>query len=285
MLPRFPQGGSVGIASKQIFPVAQHRNIHSVASDSLPAQHIERQVGQVEVFQLDRAGSVGVGYVLQDLIRPPRDFTCFRIDNLFVMLYPLLAVACFGLHLLGQGVLFFKQAIQEAVHAVNFPFSVGMSGYEGNQRVRIVPDSGQIILKFIVLRMFRRVAVNFLLQFIFQSLVIAFGSENVFVFGGIGSDHQRLQSALQKRGTGGQTVDQQSQQQEQRAAQRKSLLSAAKELLYPVKCSQHRILPACCRLRSVIGFSNGLLLPPAGEGIAGKRGFLLHFHRRVPFSQ
>ena len=42
-----------------------------------------------------------------------------------------------------------------------------------------------------------------------------------------------------------------------------------------MKRSQHRVLPACCRLRSVVGFSDSLLLPPAGEGIAGKRGFLL----------
>ena len=231
-------------------------------------------MGQVEIFQLDRAGSVGVGHVLQDLIGPPGDFARFRIDDLFIMLYPLLAVTGFGLHLLRQRVLFFKQAIQEAVHAVNLPFPVGMSGYEGNQCVRVVPDSGQIILKLVVLRMLRGIAVDFLLKLILQSLVVAFGSENIFVFGRIGGDHQRLQSALQKRGAGGKAVDQHSQQQEQRAAQRISLLSTAKESLYPVKRSQHRVLPACC-LRSVIGFSDSLLLPPAGEGIAGKRGFLL----------
>ena len=137
-----------------------------------------------------------------------------------------------------------------------------------------MPDSGQIILKFIVLRMLRGIAVDFLLKLILQSLVIALGGENIFVFGRIGGDHQRLQSALQKRGTGGQPVDQQGQQQEQRAAQRISLLSTAKESLYPVKCSQHRVLPACC-LRSVIGFSDSLFLPPAGEGIAGIGRFLL----------
>ena len=191
------------------------------------------------------------------------------------MLYPLLAVTGFRLHLLRQGVLFFKQTVQKSVYAVNLPFPVGMSRYEGNQCVRIMPDSGQIILKFIVLRMLRGIAVDFLLKLVFQSLVVAFGGENVFVFGGIGSDYQRLQSALQKRGTGGQSVDQQGQQQEQRAAQRISLLPTAKESLYPVKCSQHRVLPACCRLRSIIGFSDSLFLPPAGEGIAGKRSFLL----------
>ena len=126
MFPWFPQDGSVGIAAEQVLPVAQHRNVHGVAAHSLPAQHVERQVGQVEIFQPDRAGSVGVGNIFQYLIGPPGDFTRFRIDDLFVMLYPLLAVTGFGFHLLRQRVLFFKQAIQEAVHAVNFPLSVGM---------------------------------------------------------------------------------------------------------------------------------------------------------------
>ena len=45
------------------------------------------------------------------------------------------------------------------------------------------------------------------------------GAEDVYKRQGIGSDYQRLQSALQKRGAGGQSVDQQGQQQEQCAAQ------------------------------------------------------------------
>ena len=141
-----------------------------------------------------------------------------------------------------------------------------------------MPDSGQIILKFIVLRMLRGIAVDFLLKLVFQSLVVAFGGENVFILGRIGSNYQRLQSTLQKRSAGGQSVDQHSQQQEQRAAQRISLLTTDEEELDPAQNSHHRVLGECsaCRcLCSVVGFSNGLLLPPAGEGIAGKRSFLL----------
>ena len=92
----------------------------------------------------------------------------------------------------GRHILLFKQPIHTAANVINLPFAVGVCGYQRNERVRVMPNIVQFILELVVLRMVGGIAVNGLLQFVFQPLVVSLRGEDIHVLGGVGGDDERL---------------------------------------------------------------------------------------------
>ena len=190
---------------KQIGAVPQRGHIQGVHGKLLLGHHVNRDVGEVEVFQRDIADVIVVRHlhiVVVALAVRPCDRAVAHLDN----------------HILSQNVLAVKEVLQRPAHLVQCPRALMERGDHGDQHIGIVFNGVEVKMVLVII-VGTGVGVEVALQLVLQSAVGGLGSQHIRVLRLIGAGGDGRKGAVSHGHHRGHTRLQ--GQHHQQAAQRK----------------------------------------------------------------
>ena len=171
---------------EQVRPVALGGDIHSVHGHLIFIHDVDRQVGQVEVFQGHIADIVVIGDFHLVVIFFGRGLPGLRVSN-FAGADPVLgAVAGLHHHFLGEDVLAVKERLQSALHLGERPLALMERTQEGKQYIGIMLDPVQIkVVLVIIVGAF--VGIKIVLELRLQTAVGGLGPQHIPIFARVGA--------------------------------------------------------------------------------------------------
>ena len=144
---------------EQIRPVSQRGHIQGIHGKLLLGHHVNRDVGEIEVFQRDIADVIVVRHlhlIVVALAVRPGNGTVAHLHH----------------HILGQNVLAVKEVLQRPAHLVQCPRALMECGDHGDQYIGIVFNGVEVKMVFVVI-VGAFVAVQVFPQLVLQSAVAA----------------------------------------------------------------------------------------------------------------
>ena len=238
-------------------------------------------MGEVEVFQRDRADIPGVGNLHLVLV-------ALNIAVFVGVIAGARLGAVSGLR--GDGfrkdVLLFKQQLQNAAHFVNRPFAALEGGDHGDEHIGIVFDLVQIKMVLVVV-VSAFVAIQIRPQFVLHGAVGGFRRQHIRVLQRVGRGNDTGYPALKQRGAGGDAGHEQQYRGGDAAYDEEAFFVPDKEaaglfcILGGASCRLCRdlgrlrgVLCTASRFCGGVFLFNGTLLLPAGVGIGSPAVFL-----------
>ena len=242
--------GGVGVLAlrEQVRAVAQGRHIDGIHGKLVLAHDVDRQVGQVGIFQRYIADVPGVGVSLA--IMP-------------------------GLHhdTLGKDILLLKEHIQRHLYLVQRPLSLMIGGEDRNEHIGVMPDLVQVEVVFVV-GMGTLVGVQVVLQLRLHPSIGGLRAQHGLVGRGIGGAGDARHAALHQHGTGGHAVEEERDYQKQARSNQKALFVPPRKVCR-LTALFRRLLCRLGRVRGSLPNGGGGLTGAAGGGILPLDGLLL----------
>ena len=178
-------------AGEQVWTVPQGRHEQGIPGELALAHDVNRQVGEVEVFQGHGADIVIVGYSHR-VGAAVRGRPAFR------------PIAHLHHHILRQDILAVKKGLERPLHLGQRPFPLMERGENRDQHIGVMLDVIQIEVVFIV-AVGAGVGVQVVLQLRLQRTVGGLGPQHIPVLGGVGAGSHRPHRPIPHRYQGGHT--------------------------------------------------------------------------------
>ena len=166
----------IGGVTEQILTVAQHRHIRCVHGKLFLRHDVDRDMGEIEVFELHVADVVVI-----------RDAVGFRV-RIAVCIRPcvgLRAVSGFDDDLFCEDILLFKQHLERTLHLIQRKLALVESRENGDQHIGVMLNIVQIEVVFIV-AVSAFVGVEIALQLLLHLAILRFRAQHRVILAEIG---------------------------------------------------------------------------------------------------
>ena len=163
---------------------------------------VDRQMGQIEVFQRHRTDVIIVGNLHFIFVFLDAGRTGIRVCNRVIAGAGFRPVAGLNLHILRQRILAVEDGLEQAAYLVNRPFSLPERRQHGNQHIGVMFDLIQVKMVFVVI-MGAFVIVQILLKLCLKRQILRLRRQHICISAGIGGQHAGGCERTHHHGTAG----------------------------------------------------------------------------------
>ena len=163
---------------------------------------VDRQMGQIEVFQRHRTDVIIVGNLHFIFVCLDAGRAGLRVCNRVIAGAGLRPVAGFNLHILRQRVLAVEDSLKQVAHLINRPFSLPERRQHGNQHIGVMFDLIQVKMVFVVI-MGAFVIVQILLKLCLKRQILCLRRQHIRIGAGISGQHAGGCERTHHHGTAG----------------------------------------------------------------------------------
>ena len=232
-------------------------------------------MGQIEVFQLNRADVIGVRDLYLILIRDDLHSSGVGIGVNVVIRFNLSTITSFRYYCLCKDVLVIKESLDNVSDFTNRPLTAMQSGDRRNQYIGVMLDIVKIVVVLIVI-MGAFVGIKVVSQIILQCTILFFSCKNIIIRNWISGCTECGNAALYQNGTGRSHVEDEDNHHHQCTGYDKAFLVLGNKFTDFLGFLGSFLCGFCCGFRcldcligrvtgfrsSVFFFDGSLLLPP-----------------------